>query len=199
MSLGILLNDSSYQLKESGLPCLITYRDKSGGSQFSVTLIADLFLRGSKVLIFTAYPMAKENFLEQIKGQEGRVVYVEKEDYLVRAQNYQAVIIKSGDANLYLKALELLSDIVERVVLLKNMEVFDREVIAKSLQLPKVVFSGDIDKCVEKTELAKKEYKTIIIFSKSEISLPIEPPELEKYSAYLWSAEGEEGIVKVKI
>ncbi len=186
-------------MAENNLPCLITYQDKSGGSQFSVTLVADLFLRGAKILFLTAYPMAKDNFLEQIIDKEKGVIYVEKEEDFSKAQNYQAIIIKSGDANLYLQALKKLSDITERIVLIKNMEVFGMEVFDQSLPLQKIIFSGDIDKCVAKKELAEKQYKTIVVFSKPEISLPVKCPELEKYNAYLWSADGQEGIVQVKM
>lgn len=199
MSHSILFDGGTYHFEEKNLPCLITYQDKSGGSQMSVTLAADLFLRGSKLLMLTAYPMARENFLEQVKGKEDHVFYVEKEEDLHDAQKYQAIIIKSGDAGLYIKALEVLSDINERVVMIKNMEIFDESTLVRSLSLQKIIFSGDIDKCVIKKELAEKDYKTIIIFSKPEINLPVQSPELEKYSAYLWSAEGADGIVKVKI
>ncbi len=51
----ILLNNEDYHIGESDLPCLIHYAPKVGGSHFSVAMVADLFLRGSKnttLLIF---------------------------------------------------------------------------------------------------------------------------------------------------
>ena len=59
----ISLNNEVYHIGEDGLPCLIHYAPKTGGSYFSVAMVADLFLRGSKILFLTAYPMAKDNFL----------------------------------------------------------------------------------------------------------------------------------------
>lgn len=200
MPRNIVLNGISYSFGEKNLPCLITYREGGGGSQMSITLVADLFLRGYKLLMLTAYPMAKENFLEQIKGREADLLCIEKEEDLRNADKYQAIIIKSGNEELFTKSLNILPDINERVVLIKNVEVFSNELMAKVLSLPRIIFSGDIDKCVAKNELAEKDYKTMIIFSKPEINLPVMPPEeLEKYSAYMWNAEGETGVVKVKI
>ena len=78
------------------------------------------------------------------------------------------------------------------------MEVFDDEVIAASLKLSKIILSGDIDKCAMKEQICEKQFKTIIAFSKPDIKIPIDVPELEKYSGYLRS-EVKEGIVKVEM
>lgn len=192
-----MLNDSSLHLKDEDLPCLVTYKEKTGGSQFSITLMVDLFMQGSKILLFTAYPMAKENFLEQVQGLEVQVKYIEKEDDLLQAEKYQAMIIKSGDTGLYTKALTMVPDIQERIVLVKNIEVFDEKVFAASLGLNKIIYSGDIDTCVAKLELVKKRYKTIIVFSKPDMNVPFKLPELEKYTGYLWREVGESGVVKI--
>jgi hypothetical protein len=61
----ILLNEVTYDVSSSLLPCLISYADKTGGSHFSITLLAQLFDAGEKVILFTAFPMAKDNFLQQ--------------------------------------------------------------------------------------------------------------------------------------
>lgn len=197
MNQTIMLNDSSLHLKDEDLPCLVTYKEKTGGSQFSITLMVDLFMQGSKILLFTAYPMAKENFLEQVQGLEVQVKYIEKEDDLLQAEKYQAMIIKSGDTGLYTKALTMVPDIQERIVLVKNIEVFDEKVFAASLGLNKIIYSGDIDTCVAKLELVKKRYKTIIVFSKPDMNVPFKLPELEKYTGYLWREVGESGVVKI--
>jgi len=72
----ILLNNEVYHIGEDGLPCLIHYAPKAGGSHFSVTMVADLFLSGSKILFLTAYPMAKDNFFQQIKGHHSDILNV---------------------------------------------------------------------------------------------------------------------------
>lgn len=118
----ILLNNEDYHIGEDGLPCLIHYAPKAGGSHFSVSMVADLFLNGSKMLFLTAYPMAKDNFLQQIKGEESKTTFITNESQL--NTDAQAIILESGNEELFLKAVEKLDDLNERVVLVKNMEVF---------------------------------------------------------------------------
>jgi hypothetical protein len=198
MAFDILLNKKVFHLDKDKLPCLIQYKEKTGGSQFSVTLIADLFLRGSKILFLTAYDYAKDNFFQQIAGAESKTICVENEDDLKRAAKFQAIIIKSGKEDLFLQALKTLPDINERIIFIKNIEIFNQEIINSSLEMGKIILSGDIDKCLDKKQIIGKLYKTIIAFSKPDITFPIEIPELEKYSGYFWN-ESRKGIVEIKI
>ena len=192
----ILLNNEVYHIGEDGLPCLIHYAPKAGGSHFSVTMIADLFLRGSKILSFTAYSSAKDNFLKQIKGEESKTTFITDESQL--NSDAQAIIVESGNEKLFLSALAKLDDINERVVLVKNMEVFSDAVFDSCLELQKIILSGNLDECSMKKQISEKQYKTIVLFSKSEIPLKVEPPELEKYKGYLW-CDDKEGLVSVRM
>jgi len=192
----ILLNNEVYHIGEDGLPCLIHYTPKTGGSHFSITMVADLFLRGSKILFLTAYPMAKDNFLQQIKGEESKTTFIIDESQL--NTNAQAIILESGNEKLFLKAVERLGDINERVVLVKNMEVFSDAIFDSCLKLQKIILSGDIDKCSAKKQISDKAFKTTVLFTKPETPLKVEPPILEKYTGYLWS-DGKEGLVSVKM
>ncbi len=192
----ILLNNEVYHIGEDGLPCLIHYAPKAGGSHFSVTMVADLFLRGSKILFLTAYPMAKDNFLQQIKGDESKTAFITDESQL--NSETQAIILESGNEKLFLQAIEKLDDLDERVILVKNMEVFSDAVFDSCLKLQKIILSGDIDKCSAKKQISDKQYKTIVLFSKPETPLKVEPPELEKYTGYLWG-DGKEGLVSVRM
>jgi len=192
----ILLNNEDYHINEDGLPCLIHYAPKAGGSHFSVAMVADLFLSGSKILFLTAYPMAKDNFLQQIKGSESKTAFIADESQI--NSDAQAIILESGNEKLFLKAIEKLDDLNERVVFVKNMEVFSDAVFDSCLKLQKIILSGDLDKCSAKKQISDKQYKTIVLFSKSETPLKVEPPELEKYAGYLWS-DGKEGLVNVKM
>ena len=192
----ILLNKEVYQFGENDLPCLITYAEKAGGSQFSVSMVADLFLRGSKILFLTAYPMAKENILEQVKGEEAKIDFVTEESQL--KSGAQMIILESGNENLFLKAAEKLDDFKNRVVFVKNMEVFGDKSIDICLKQEKLILSGDIDKSSAKEKIIKKQFKTIIVFTKPIVTLPFETPILEKYTGYLWSKE-KEGFVSLKI
>ena len=188
----ILLNNEVYHIGENGLPCLIHYVPKAGGSHFSVAMVADLFLSGSKILFLTAYPMAKDNFLQQIKGSESKTAFITDESQL--NTDAQAIILESGNEKLFLQAIEKLGDLNERVVLVKNMEVFSDAVFDSCLKMQKIILSGNLDECSMKKQISEKQYKTVALFSKSETPLKVEPPELEKYTGYLWS-EGKEGLL----
>jgi len=192
-----LLNEKEYHFSEQDLPCLIVYKEKSGGSHFSVTMAADLFLDGSKLLFFTAYPMAKDNFLKQMKGSGLQTVYIESIDELETNQDAQAIILKSGDGDLFKEVVRKLKDIEERVILVKNMEVFDEAVINACIGLNTIILSGDLDKCAAEDKIAEKEYNSIIAFSKFK-SLPLEIPKLDKYVGYM-SSKRNTGQIRINM
>ena len=194
----ILLNNEAYMAKEQDLPCLVIYGDKSGGSHFTVTLVADLFSSGSKLLFFTAFPMAKDNFLEQTVPHHSKISFVNSVDELKNNSESDVIILESGNESLFIEAVKILEDINERVVLIKNIEAFTQDVFTASLALNKCVLSGNIDMCAAKYQILGKDFKTIIVFTKPEISLPIEVPALEKWTGYL-SSETTTGIIKVEI
>jgi hypothetical protein len=191
----ILINNTIYRVRENDLPCLITYVEKTGGSHFSVSMIVDLFLQDQKILFLSAYPMAKDNFLEQIKGQEKNVIFVNKEKKL-NATN-QVIILESGNEKLFLQALKKLSDIDERIILIKNIEVFSQNVFDACLNNKKIILSGDIDKCVAKKQIASKKFNTIVVFTKPKINLGITVPNLRKYIGY-WYSQKIIGQAKIK-
>ncbi|MEI6379221.1 MAG: hypothetical protein WCO55_06215 [Candidatus Falkowbacteria bacterium] len=192
----ILLDNQEYHFSTDALPCLITYAEKSGGSHFSITVLADLFLRGAKVLMLTAYPAAKDNFLEQTQGHENKIIYATDADQL--DSDSQAIILESGNERLFMQAILQLPDLKERVVLIKNMEVFSQAVFDACHGLPKLILSGDLDKCEIKDQIAAKKFKAIIAFTKPQTALPIDIPDLEKYTGYLWSTE-QQGIVSIEM
>jgi hypothetical protein len=196
MAYKILLNEEEYKIKKDDLPCLITYRDKEGGSQLSISLIADLFLRGEKILFITAFPAGKENFFEQTKGEEEKISYIT--DAAKLDSKDLAIILESGNGKLLSEALDRLDDIHERIIFIKNIEAFDDEVVSRCLGKDNIILSGDIDKCISKEQIAKKKYKMIIAFSKPLTLLPINIPALEKYSGYLQSADAQ-GFIRVVI
>lgn len=192
----IILNEKEYQVSEPDLPFLITYVEKAGGSHFSVSMIADLFLQGKKILFLTAYPMAKDNFFEQIKGYESKTAYITNVSQL--DSNIPGIILESGNEELFLKATKKLSDIDERIILIKNMEVFGQAVFDICLKYQKLILSGNIDKCIAKKQIRQKKFNTIVAFTKPEIDLGIKIPALEKYVGYWWSKD-KEGQAKLKI
>lgn len=194
----ILLNNEPYKVSESNLPYLVIYGDKSGGSHFTITLVKDLFLSGSKILFLTAFPMAKDNFLEQVGPDHSKIAFVNSVEDLKNYKDSDVIILDSGNENLFIESTKVLEDINERVVLVKNIEAFSTEAFDACLSLQKVILSGHIDICTSKEKIMSKEFKSMVVFTKPEISLPIEVPVLEKWTGYLWS-EGKTGMIKVEI
>lgn len=194
----ILLNNEKYIVTEQDLPYLIIYGEKSGGSHFTITLVKDLFLSGSKILFLTAFPMAKDNFLEQVGPNHSRIAFVNSVEDLNNYKDSDVIILDSGNSSLFIEAIKTLEDVKDRVVLIKNIEAFNKDIFNACLDLQKVILSGHIDTCISKDLILQKSFKNIVVFTKPEISLPIEIPVLEKWSGYL-SSEERSGIIKVKI
>lgn len=192
----IILNDTVRDLDENILPCLINYEEKSGGSHYSVTLVANLFKQGFKILFFTAYPMAKENFIEQVGLDEDKIAFVLNQQDLSANSNKQCLILESGNQELLDFTLNNLPDINERVILIKNIEKFEDKIISQVLSFDKIILSGHLDECSLKESIIQKEYKNIVLFNNPKVKLSVLAPDLEKYSAYFWTKE-EEGITKI--
>ncbi|MEI6660360.1 MAG: hypothetical protein WCK91_02975 [bacterium] len=194
----ILLNSETYHPKESDLPCLVTYGEGSGGSHFTISLVAHLFFSSSKILFITAFPMAKDDFLKQVGLDNPEVSLVNSLEELGVNKNKKVLILDSGNGNLFIEVAKALEDLKDRVVLVKNMEVFKSEVIDICIGLDKIILSGDIDACLNKDQILNKKFETTVIFTKPATSLSIELPSLEKWSGYL-SSDNNSGIVKVQM
>ena len=198
MAYKILLNDEEFHFGEDGLPCLVHYKEKQGGSQFTVTLVADLFLQGSKILFRTAYPYAKDNLIEQTNGMEYKIFFAENKEDLIGAEKYQAISLKRGDGDLFLEALQTLGDIKDRVVLVKNFEVFKKNILDSSIMHEKIILSGDIDKSMAKKHRSDKLCGSASLFSTPARFFPFKVPELGKYTGYLKTAD-KEGLVQLEM
>lgn len=194
----IILNKEEYKVTEQDLPYLVIYGEQSGGSYFTVSLITELFRSGSKILFFTTFPMAKDNFLEQVGPNNTKISFVNSIEELESHKDSDAIILNNGDENLFIEVLKTLGDLNERVVLVKNIEAFTADVFTACLSLEKIILSGHIDMCTSKENIMKKSFKNIVVFTKPEIPLPIEIPELEKWTGYL-SSESQNGMIKVQI
>lgn len=192
----ILLNKKEFHFSEVDLPMLIHGVDKAGASFFSVTVAVQLFLTGVKILFFTAYPMAKEEFMAQIagSGREKEVFYLEREEDIVKASDFCAVIVKSGDSELCLKAFRTLPDIRDRVVFVKNIEsIFTKALFSAVKEHGKLILSGDLDKVGFAGEIIPLIFKSKTFFSKPVIDAGISVPDLGKYVGYM--AGREAGLI----
>ncbi|MEI6835534.1 MAG: hypothetical protein WCK59_01760 [Candidatus Falkowbacteria bacterium] len=162
--MNVLLNNQKINFNSNDFPMLISGTEKTGSSFFSVCLLAELLKNGYKVLFLSAYPMAKEEFRKQIGGE---------------FEN--AVIIESGEESDLIKAIKGLTDLEERLVLIKNIDVYSHKIfdVLKNLQL--VIFSGDLDKCKFASSLIDKTFPTKIFFSSSEKDRHVIAPSLAKF------------------
>lgn len=193
----ILLNNKPRHFQENDLPCLIHYKHGEGGSLLSVSIIADLFASGSKILFLTAYPMAKDEFIKQI-GDSSKIQIITDEKQV--DEDAQAIIVESGNENLYLKVIEKLNEIDQRIIFLKNFEIFSPKTIESAINKQKVIYSGNVDKCSSREKIISKNFNTTIFFSKTSINTETDkiiPPKLDKYSGFIESFK-ENGIIRIK-
>jgi len=147
----ILINKEKFNFTENDFPMLIHGRCKTGASHFSVCLAANLTKNNMKVIFFTAYPEAKDEFRKEINNDETN-----------------AIIINSGEEEVFIETLKNVPDLSERVILIKNIENYTSKLFEVVRRSKFVIFSGDMDKCEFVDELIKKDFNTKIFFSQLE-------------------------------
>ncbi len=176
------------------LPMLVHGADKSGASLFSITVAAQLHKEGNKLLIFTAYSMAKDEFLSQLGEEKESVFYLTSLADIEKAKGFQSVIVEHGNEALFLSVLEQLPNLSEYVPFIKNVEtVTELDIIYYALARPSVL-SGDIMQSTFSEELIAADYTTRVLFT----PLEEEPlPELEKYQALMKGKDGQR-IVSIR-
>lgn len=167
----IIINDKEVVFNKKDFPMLINGRDKSGASFFSISLLVNLFENGEKVLLFSAFDPAKEEFRKQLDD----------------SMNKNALIIESGDEENFIKELNDIDDLSDRIILCKNIENYSRNLFNKLKEQELVIFSGDIDKCEFGDQLANKDFKTKIFFSYPEKIQIENRTELPKYKGLVIS------------
>ncbi len=177
---------------ESDLPMLVHGKDRSGASLMSITIAAQLHSQGAKLCIFTAYQMAKEEFLSQIENSPETVFYLETEKDFAAANTYQTVIIQSGNIALALKFIESLTN-NQRILFFKNIETMEVDFFEKIINF-KFVVSGDLEKNPTQSSFKTAPYNTTILLS--ELS-GYTSPSLEKYQGYI-KGVSQEGIIAIK-
>lgn len=196
MLYNILYNNSEYKPTIEDLPCLITYANKTWWSQFSMTMLAHLCIWGEKAIVLTAYPMAQENFEWQVEWENISIWHITDDEEIEFSKDQQVIFIESGNSDLFIATLEQLEDIDERIIFIKNFEIFEKEVINICLQYNKLIISGNIDECKIKEKIWAHQYKTIIAFSEPDYTLPISYEEQKEYSGYIES-DDKNGTIKI--
>ncbi len=176
----ILINDKEVIFNKEDFPMLINGADKSGASLFSISLLKSIFENGEKVLLFSAFDPAKEEFKKQLGV----------------SINENALIIESGDESAFIKELDGIQDLSERIILCKNIENYSLSLFGKLKNQKLVIFSGDIDKCEFGEQLVNKDFKTKIFFSYPEKIEVVDKIDLPKYKGMIISSKYE-GIISL--
>jgi len=162
----ITINEQEVVFGKEDFPMFINGKAfvQSGASFFSVSLMTKLFEQGEKIVFFTGFDPAKELFRQQLDGR----------------MNENIILIPTGDEEAFIKGLDEIKDLDERIILFKNIEEYSIKLFDKLKDHKYVIFSGDIDKCTFGDKLANKDFKTKIFFSypdKIEIEGKIELPK----------------------
>ncbi len=170
------------------LPALVHGVEGSGASFFSITLAVQLHLKKQKLIMFTAYPMAKEEFFAQIGDDKDSVFCLDSIADIPKAEGFQTIIIKSGDENLLITFMEEFVNLLEYTLFVKNIEnIKSLDVMEYAMSHPSII-SGDVTKSSFAETIMEGEYKTRILLS----ALGSEDySELEKYQAKLITADKE--------
>lgn len=182
--MNFLINNKIVNFIKEDFPMLINGEafTQSGASFFSVSMMTKLFESGEKIVFFTALPPAKELFRSQLGN---------------RVNNKNIIIIESGDENNFIKELDEIKDLGERIVLFKNIEDYSSKLFDKLKNHKFVIFSGDIDKCEFGEQLVNMDFKTKIFFTYP-LKLKVENKlELPKYYGHA-TGERLNGVIKIE-
>jgi len=146
------------------LPVLIHGREGHGASFFSVKMVAEFVKKGSPLIFWSGYHMAKDEFKKEFGGNIPEHVKI--------IENENPVEIGA--------TLENISE--EQILFVKNFELVPNNLMEKILERKLLIICGDLEKALTKEEVLK--FPTRIFFT----PYPgIEIPELEKYQGYIFS------------
>ena len=184
----ILFNKGELSVTTQLLPCLIHGVHKAGSSLFTMTLLADLFNQGNKVLFICGYPMARDEFLSQTKNPQNKIL-VECESDLNSAYSKDVIMVKKENTDWFIRLAQNLPNDDNRITLIKNFELFDYKILDAIKNSREIIFSGDLDQCSFNYELLKFSFASYIYFSQPQINSIHMCPVLEKYQGYLWGRQ----------
>jgi hypothetical protein len=141
--------------------------------------------------------MARAEFLDQTDNTKNFVLAVENEKPEL-LQEKQAIFLLKENVDFFIHLTKKLPDIQERIILIKNIELFEENILKSIDDSYKLIISGDIDKCHFKSEVLAKDFTTKIFFSPLKVDNSIKLPQLQKYEGYLISPDNS-GHISLKI
>ena len=154
----ITLDDKPLIFDKSYLPCIITWAEKSWASYFSICLIANLILQWSKVIFFTAFPMAKEELYKQIWTDKTYEINTESD--IADIPDDASIIIQSGNIALLQKTIQNSKKIWDYILFIKNNEEYDGDILKLIKKNHIEILIIIINKWVQSRHLKKKN-KTV--------------------------------------
>lgn len=159
--MNICVNGKLAAFNHKDLPMLVSGKDKSGASFYTIALAASFYKAWKKMIFFCAYPMGVEELMNQINNSDD-IEYVTKQS---KPLNKRLIIIKPGDQQLFSWVLGQLDDLDKRFIIIKNIENHSLA-LSKVLFKKNIILSGNIDACPEASILREKEFSTTIYFSR---------------------------------
>jgi hypothetical protein len=137
-----------------------------------MVLIENLALQGSKALILTGYPQAKDQFYLETKQISKDTVVANNIEDIRKYKDKQVIVIHNDDEKLCLAAINMLDDINERIIFIKNIDIFHKSLLNACLKHNKFILSGELDACPAKEAIVKKKYNSVLLFSQPKIKVP---------------------------
>lgn len=193
----ILLNDKEFNLQGTDLPILIHGKDNSGASLFTITVLANLYKQGSKIIFLSGYHMARDEFISQT-DEHNSTILTDENDEIYQIEEKKVIFIKRENADWFIHLIQSLSDIGERVILVKNIDLFPENIFNAVVDKKNVVISGDINKTDYKKRVLSKNFVSKVLFSPLELNDATILPPLEKYKGYYWGKQ-KQGKVSLSL
>lgn len=183
MSWTPLLNNEPFAVTTDDLPTLIHGEEHSGASLFTMTLLSQLYRQGHPLIFLTGKAEAKEEFIAQTNcGDE--LTEIDASNNYEAAETKQIIYIAKEYAAQLPQLLAALPDKNERIILIKNIELFDEATLAVLFEHPLVMYSGDLNTCTSKELLLQLKYGSKIFFSPLNNDFRLTLPPLERYHGY---------------
>lgn len=197
MNKQILLNGKQYSFSFDALPLLIHGADHSGASLFTVSVMTDLWAQGAKLLFLSGYHMARDEFLLQTEDGDNSML-IESEYGIEQCDGKRTIFVKRENADWFIRLAQTLPDIDERIILIKNIDLFSAEVYNAVKDKQLLVLSGDIDRCTYMNDLLGRHFSSTVLFSQPSSAFPYTLSSVPRYHGYLWNTDAE-GEVSLKM
>lgn len=159
----ILSDNKEIHFSKKDLPFLVSGKQGTGSSLFSVMLAIDIFRQGNKVLFFSSFPMAKDDLFKELTSEEKEKVTLIKPNE--PPYDKQLLVIDSGEESELIKTLDQILDLKERIILIKNADNYSLALFEKIKKHPLRIVSGDLDSGVWGDQTEVEAFPTKIFFS----------------------------------